>query len=82
MQSAVPEKDLGSVTGFVYGFSRAISMLSLLGIGLAFDALTAAGGFLTLAVLFTALAPIYLLTARHFTSMHMPKGGDDVPGDD
>ena len=82
MQSAVPEKDLGSVTGFVYGFSRAISMLSLLVIGLAFDALTAAGGFLTLAVLFTALAPIYLLTARHFTSMHMPKGGDDVPGDD
>ncbi|MFA5139196.1 MAG: MFS transporter [Elusimicrobiota bacterium] len=82
MQSAVPEKDLGSVTGFVYGFSRAISMLSLLGVGWAFDALTASGGFLVLAVLFTLLAPIYLLTARSFSKQYMPKGGDDVPGDD
>lgn len=81
MQAAVPEKDLGSVTGFVYGFSRAISMLSLLGVGWAFDALTASGGFLVLAVLFTLLAPIYLLTARHFKSLHMPKDGGDSHDD-
>lgn len=81
MQSKVPEKSLGSVTGFVYGFSRAIGMLALLAAGWAFDALSAQGGFLVMALIFTILAPIYLLTAKRFSSEHIgnapPAAQDD-----
>ncbi|HBT62626.1 MAG TPA: hypothetical protein DEB40_12865, partial [Elusimicrobia bacterium] len=71
MQSKVPEKNLGSVTGFVYGLSRAVGMLALLGAGWSFDALAAQGGFLVLALIFTVLAPVYLLTAKRFASDHI-----------
>ncbi|MBI5244378.1 MAG: MFS transporter [Elusimicrobia bacterium] len=74
MQSNIPEKDLGSVTGFVYGFSRAISMLTLLAAGWAFDALSAMGGFLSLAVIFTLLAPVYLFAAKRFSGERVPGG--------
>ena len=67
MQAKVPEKSLGSVTGFVYGLSRAVGMLALAGAGWAFDALTAQGGFMVLAIIFTIMAPIYLLTAKRFS---------------
>jgi MFS family permease len=68
MQSTVPEEHLGSVTGFVYGLSRSVGMLALLGAGWAFDALTPAGGFLVLALIFTVMAPIYLVAAQRFKS--------------
>ncbi|MDD5657869.1 MAG: MFS transporter [Elusimicrobia bacterium] len=66
MQANVPQKELGAVTGFVYGLGRAAGMAALMGAGLAFDALGAAGGMLVLAAAATAFAPIYWLVSRRF----------------
>lgn len=66
MQATVPAGELGAVTGFVYAFARAVGILALLLSGFAWDTLGPMGGFLALAVLFTAAAPIYLLASRQF----------------
>jgi hypothetical protein len=66
MQSTVPAGELGAVTGFVYAFARAVGIAALLLSGFAWDALGPMGGFLSLAVLFTVCAPIYLLASRQF----------------
>lgn len=68
MQSTVPSKELGAVTGFIYGFARAVGMIALLLTGLSFNALGPMGGFLALAVIFTVCAPIYLYASRRFTT--------------
>ncbi|MFA6028936.1 MAG: MFS transporter [Elusimicrobiota bacterium] len=80
MQSHVPESELGAVTGFVYGLARAVGMLALLAAGWAFDSFGAAGGFYSLAAIFTVLAPIYLLAAKRFKGEGVPGGA--VPQDD
>ena len=66
MQAAVPEKDLGSVTGFVYSFGRAVSMLGLLAAGWAFDKFNPATSSLAIAVLFSVAALVYVFGARYF----------------
>ncbi|MDD5630285.1 MAG: MFS transporter [Elusimicrobia bacterium] len=71
MQSKVPAQNLGAVTGFVYGLSRAVGMLALAGAGWAFDVLSPQGGFMVLAIIFTIMAPIYLLAAKRFASEHV-----------
>ena len=80
MQASVAQRDLGSVTGFVYAFARAVGMLALFGAGVLFDTMTPMGAFLALAVLFTAAAPIYFFASRSFRNDTMP--GDIVPLDD
>ena len=80
MQASVPERDLGSVTGFVYAFARAIAMGALFLSGWLFDALSPSTAFLAMAVLFTLIAPIYFFTSRSFRQDKMP--GDIVPMDD
>ena len=80
MQASVPERDLGSVTGFVYAFACAVSMVALFFSGLLFDALSPSAAFLAMAALFTVVAPIYFLTSRSFHEDKMP--GDSVPMDD
>ncbi|HBL16029.1 MAG TPA: hypothetical protein DD417_04515 [Elusimicrobia bacterium] len=66
MQSHVAEQELGAVTGFVYGFARAVGMAVLMAAGWAFDALGPASGFFWLAVVFSVITPAYIWAARHF----------------
>ena len=80
LQAQVPEKSLGAATGFVYGFARAMTMLSLLGCGWLFDALGPMNGILAMAVLFTLIAPVYFFSSRRFADQKMP--GDAVPSGD
>jgi hypothetical protein len=80
MQSTVPEKELGAVTGFVYGFARAVGMIGLLASGWAFDMLGASGGFMVMAVIFTLLAPVYLLASFKFKSEKLDAPAD-MPND-
>jgi MFS family permease len=80
MQSTVPPQEMGAVTGFVYGFARAVEMVALLLSGLAFDAFGPLGGFLALAIAFTLCAPIYLLASRRFTSQKLGQL-DNLPED-
>ncbi|MFH2203029.1 MAG: MFS transporter [Elusimicrobiota bacterium] len=60
---AVAKKDeAGSVTGFIYSLATAVSMLGLLGMGWAFDALGAMTGFTVLAGLLSVAALFFLLS--------------------
>ncbi|MBI5209764.1 MAG: MFS transporter [Elusimicrobia bacterium] len=81
MQATVPGKSLGAVTGFVYGFARAVGMGALLLSGFAFDALGPMGGFLALAAIFSVFAPIYFLASRRFKSDVLEPPTDIPMGD-
>lgn len=74
IQASVPEKELGAVTGFVYGFARAVGMIGLILSGWAFDVLGPSGGFMAMGVIFTLLAPIYLLASLRFKSDKLGSG--------
>ena len=64
----LPRDTSGVQLGWHYPLGGIFKERVVLGAGLAFDALGPMGGFLSLSVLFTLCAPIYLLAARHFTS--------------